>query len=119
METCLESAEFCVSSCPSRMAKMEVWMRKTQDKIDGVVPKVIDLTSEDGEGKEAIGDVLGSPFLDLGPSDESEVALGLHVLGPLTLTQIVDLPRVAALEELERDCTHLFMVEFEGPVAPQ
>jgi len=40
-------------------------MRKVQDKMDGVVPEVIDLTSEDGEGKEAIGDVLGSPFLDL------------------------------------------------------
>jgi len=119
METRLESAEFCVSLCLSRMAKMEVWMRKTQDKMDGVVPEVIDLTSEDGEGEEAIGDVLGSPFLDLGPSDESEVALGSHVLGPLTLTQIVDLPRAAALEELERDCTHLFTVGFEGPVAPQ
>jgi len=47
------------------------------------------------------------------------VALGSHVLGPLTLTQIMDLPRAAALEELERDCTHLFTVGFEGPVAPQ
>ena len=78
-----------------------------------------DLTSKDGEGKEAIGDVLGSPFLDLGLSDKSEVALGSHVLGPLTLTQIVDSPRTAALEELERDCTHLFMVGFEGLVVPQ
>jgi len=42
-------------------------MRKVQDKMDGVVPEVIDLTSEDVEGEEAIGDVLGSPFLDLGP----------------------------------------------------
>jgi len=66
METRLESAKFCVSSCLSRMAKMEVWMRKTQDKMDGVVPEVIDLTSEDGEGKEAIGDVLGSPSLTWG-----------------------------------------------------
>jgi len=61
METRLELAEFCVSLCLSRMAKMEVWMRKTQDKMDGVVPEVIDLTSEDGEGEEAIGDVLGRP----------------------------------------------------------
>ena len=48
METCLESAEFCVSSCLSQMVKMEVWMRKVQNKMDGVVPEVIDLTSEDG-----------------------------------------------------------------------
>jgi len=74
---------------------------------------------KDREGEEAIRDVLRSPFLDLGLSDGSEVTLGSHVLGPLTLTQIVDLPRMAALEELERDCTHLFMVGFEGPVAPQ
>ena len=77
------------------------------------------MTSEDGGGKEAIRDILGSPFLNLGPLDESEVALGSHVLGPLTLTQIVDLPRMAVVEELERDCTHLFTVGFEGPVAPQ
>jgi len=87
--------------------------------MDRVVPEVIDLTSEDGEGKEAIGDVLGSPFLDLGPLDESEVALGSHVLGPLTLTQIVDLPLATAVGGLERDCTHLFMVGFEGPVVSQ
>jgi len=117
METRLDSAEFCVSSCLSRMAKMEVWMRKTQDKMDWVVPEVIDLTSEDGEGKEAIRDVLRSPFLDLGPSDGSGMALGSHVLGPLTLTQIVDSPRTAVLEELERDCTHLYTVGFKGPVS--
>ena len=40
--------------------------------MDGVVPEVIDLTSEDGEDEEAIGDVLGSPFLDLGPLSKSE-----------------------------------------------
>ena len=71
METHLDSVEFCISSCLSRMVKIEVWMRKVQDKMDGVVPEVIDLTSEDGEGKEAIGDVLRSPFLDLGPLDRS------------------------------------------------
>jgi len=68
-------------------------MRKVQDKMDGVVPEVIDLTSEDGEGKEAIGDVLGSPFLDLGPLNESE--------------------------EIERVVTHMYTVGFEGPVASQ
>jgi len=52
LETRLDSAEFCISSCLSRMAKMEVWMRKVQDKMDGVVPEVIDLTSEDGEGED-------------------------------------------------------------------
>jgi len=119
METHLELAKFCVSSCLSQMAEMEVWMRKVQDKMDRVVPEVINLTSEDGEGEEAIGDVLGSPFLDLGPSDESEVALGLHVLGPLTLTQIVDLPLAVVVEELEKDCTHLFTVGFKGLVVPQ
>ena len=67
LETRLDLVEFCISSCLSRMVKMEVWMRKVQDKMDGVVPEVIDLTSEDREGEEAIGDVLGSPFLDLGP----------------------------------------------------
>jgi len=46
-------------------------MRKTQDKMDGVIPEVIDLTSKDREGEEAIGDVLGSPFLDLGLLDKS------------------------------------------------
>jgi len=109
METHLELAEFCVSFCLSWMAKMEVWMRKTQNKMDRVVPEVINLTSEDGEGKEAIGDVFRSPFLDLGS----------YVLGPLTLTQIVDSPLTAAVEELERDCTHIFSVGFEGPVVPQ
>ena len=66
-------------------------MRKVQDKMDGVVPEVIDLTSEDGEDEEAIGDVLGSPFLDLGPLDGSEATLGSHVLGPLSLTVRADL----------------------------
>jgi len=42
LETRLDSVEFCISSCLSRMAKMEVWMRKVQDKMDGVVPEVID-----------------------------------------------------------------------------
>ena len=102
LETHLDSVEFCISSCLSRMAKMEVWMRKVQDKLDGVVPKVIDLTSEDGEGEEAIGDVLGSPFLDLGPLDESGATLGSHVLGPLSLTQILDSPEMASAEEIER-----------------
>jgi len=41
LETRLDSAEFCISSCLSRMAKMEVWMRKVQDKMDGVVPEVL------------------------------------------------------------------------------
>jgi len=91
-------------------------MRKTQDKVDGVVPEVIDLTSEDGEGEEAIGDVLGSPFLDLGVSDESEVTLGAHVLGPLTLTQILDSPEAASSEEIERAVTQMFTVGFDGPV---
>ena len=44
------------------------------------IPEVINLTSENGKGKEAIGDVLGSPFLNLGVLDESEVTLGSHVL---------------------------------------
>jgi len=115
LETCLDSAEFCMSSCLSRMAKMEVWMRKTQDKMDGVVPEVIDLTSEDGEGEEA-GDVLGSPFLDLGVLGESEATLGSHVLGPLTLTQILDSPEAASSEEIKRAVTQMFMVGFGGPV---
>ena len=88
LEMRLDSAEFCISSCLSQMAKMEVWMRKTQDKMDGVIPEVIDLTSKDGEGEEAIGDILGSPFLDLGLLNKSEATLGAHVLGPLSLTQI-------------------------------
>ena len=87
--------------------------------MDGVVPEVINLTSKDGEGEEAIGNVLGSPFLDLGLLDESEVVLGSHVLGLLTLTQIVDSPLAVVVEELERDCTHIFTMGFEGPVAPQ
>jgi len=118
LETRLDSAEFCISSCLSRMAKMEVWMRKVQDKMDGVVPEVIDLTSEDGEGEEAIGDVLGSPFLDLGPLDES-ATLGSHVLGPLSLTQILDSPEMASAEEIERAVTHMYTVGFEGPVTSQ
>jgi len=44
--------------------------------MDGVVPEVINLTSENREGEEAIRDVLGSPFLDLGPLNESEATLG-------------------------------------------
>ena len=73
---CLELAKFCVSSCLSQMAKIEVWVRKVQDKMEGVVLEVIDLTSEDGEGKEASGDVLGSPFLHPVMWNESEVTLG-------------------------------------------
>jgi len=119
LETRLDSAEFCISSCLSRMVKMEVWMRKVQDKMDGVVPKVIDLTSEDGEGEEAIGDVLGSPFLDLGPLNESGATLGSHVLGPLSLTQILDSPEMASAEEIERAVTHMYTVGFEGPVTSQ
>jgi len=118
LETRLDSAEFCISSCLSRMAKMEVWMRKVQDKMDGVVPEVIDLTSEDGEGEEAIGDVLGSPFLDLGLLDKS-ATLGSHVLGPLSLTQILDSPEMASTEEIERAVTHMYTVGFEGPVTSQ
>jgi len=119
LETRLDSAEFCISSCLSRMAKMEVWMRKTQDKMDGVVPEVIDLTSKDGEGEEAIGDVLKSPFLDLGLLNELEATLGLHVLGPLSLTQILDSPEAASAEEIERAVTHMYTVGFDGPVASQ
>ena len=118
LETRLDSAEFCISSCLSRIVKMEVWMRKVQDKMDGVVPKVIDLTSEDGEGEEAIGDVLGSPFLDLGLLDKS-ATLGSHVLGPLSLTQILDSPEMASTEEIERAVTHMYTVGFEGPVTSQ
>ena len=77
-------------------------MRKTQDKMDGIVPEVIDLTSKDREGEEAIGDVLGSPFLNLGVSDELEVTLGMHVLGLLMLTQILDSSEAASLEEIVR-----------------
>jgi len=110
LETRLDLAEFCISSCLSRMAKMEVWMRKTQDKMDRVVPEVIDLTSEDGEGEEAIGDVLRSPFLDLGPLNKSEMTLGSHVLGLLLLTQILDSPEVASAEEIERAVTHMYTV---------
>jgi len=94
-------------------------MRKTQDKMDGVVPEVIDLTSEDREGEEAIGDVLRSPFLDLGPMGGSGETLGSHVLGPLTLTQILDSLEAALAEEIKRVVTQLFMVGFDGPVAPQ
>ena len=72
------------------------------------------MTSKDGEGEEASGDVLGSPFLGPVMWDESEVALGSHVLGLLMLTQILDLPEVVgALEELERECTHIFTVGFD------
>jgi len=98
---------------------MEVWMRKVQDKMDGVVPEVIDLTSEDGEGEEAIGDVLGSPFLDLGPLNGTEATLGSHVLGPLSLTQILDSPEMASAEEIERAVSHMYTVGFEGPVTSQ
>jgi len=119
LETRLDSAEFCISSCLSRMVKMEVWMRKVQDKMDGVVPEVIDLTSEDGEGEEAIRDVLGSPFLDLGPLNESGATLGSHVLGPLSLTQILDSPEMASSEEIERAVTHMYTVGFERPVTSQ
>ena len=98
---------------------MEVWMRKVQDKMDGVVPEVIDLTSEDGEDEEAIGDVLESPFLDLGPLNESGATLGSHVLGPLSLTQILDSPEMASTEEIERAVTHMYTVGFEGLVASQ
>ena len=119
LEMRLDSAECCISSCLSRMVKMEVWMRKVQDKMDGVVPKVIDLTSEDGEDEEAIGDVLGSPFLDLGPLNESGATLGSHVLGPLSLTQILDSPEMASAEEIERAVTHMYTVGFEGPVTSQ
>ena len=94
-------------------------MRKTQDKMDGVVPEVIDLTSKDGEGEEAIGDVLRSPFLDLGPLDKSGATLGSHVLGLLTLTQILDSPEAASAEEIERAVTHSFTVGFDRPVASQ
>jgi len=119
LETRLDLVEFCISSCLSRMVKMEVWMRKVQDKMDGVVPEVIDLTSEDREGEEAIGDVLGSPFLDLGPLNKSEATLGSHVLGPLSLTQILDSPEMASAEEIERAVTHTYTVGFEGPVTSQ
>jgi len=98
---------------------MEVWIRKTEDKMDGVVPEVIDLTSEDREGEEAIGDVLGSPFLDLGPLNELEVTLGSHVLGPLSLTQILDSPEAASVEEIERAVTHMYTVGCDGLVASQ
>jgi len=94
-------------------------MRRTQDKMDGVVPEVIDLTSEDGEGEEAIGDVLRNPFLDLGLLNESEATLGSHVLGPLSLTQILDSPEVASVEEIERVITHMYTVRFGRPVASQ
>ena len=80
-------------------------MRKTQDKMDGVIPEVIDLTSEDREGKEAIGDVLRSPFLDLGLMGKPGETLGSHVLGPLMLTQILDSPEVALVEEIKRAVT--------------
>ena len=116
LETCLDSAEFCISSCLSRMVKMEVWMRKTQDKIDGVVPEVMNLTSKDREGKQAIGDVLRSPFLDLGLLNKSEVTLGARVLGLLSLTQILDSPEAASLEEIERVVTQMVTVGFDGPV---
>jgi len=94
-------------------------MRKVQDKMDGVVPEVINLTSEDREGEEAIGDVLRSPFLDLGPLDGLEATLGSHVLGPLSLTQILDSPEMASAEDIKRVVTHMYMVGFEGLVTSQ
>ena len=119
LEMCLDLVEFCISSCLSRMVKMEVWMRKVQDKMDGVVPEVINLTSEDGEGEEAIGDVLRSPFLDLGPLSKLGATLGSHVLGPLSLTQILDSPEMASMEEIERVVTHMYTVGFDGLVTSQ
>jgi len=77
------------------------------------------LTSEDREGEEAIGDVLGSLFLDLGLLSESETTLGSHVLGPLSLTQILDSPEAASTEEIERAVTHMYTVGFDGPVTSQ
>jgi len=91
-------------------------MRKTQNKMDRVVPEVINLTSEDGGGEEVVGDVLRSPFLDLGVLGELEATLGLHVLGPLTLTQILDSPEAASSEEIERVVTQMFTVGFDGLV---
>jgi len=71
------------------------------------------------KGEEAIGDVLGSPFLDLGPLNESEVTLGSHALGPLSLTQILDSPEAASAEEIERVVTHMYTVGFDRPIASQ
>jgi len=62
---------------------------------------------------------LGSPFLDLGPLDESAATLGSHVLGPLSLTQILDSSEMASAEEIERAVTHMYTVGFEGPVTSQ
>jgi len=36
-------------------------MRKVQDKMDRVVPEVIDLTSEDGKAKRQLGMSSGAP----------------------------------------------------------
>jgi len=86
--------------------------------MEGVVLEVIDLTSEDGEGKEASGDVLGSPFLHPVMWNESEVTLGLHVLG-LIIDPDPGLTRGASLEDIKRECTHFFSVGFNRPVVPQ
>jgi len=49
----------------------------------------------------------------------TEETLGSHVLGLLALTQIVDLPLAVVVVELERECTHIFTVGFDGPVVSQ
>ena len=46
------------------------------------------------------------------------MTLGSHVLGPLTLAQILDLPEAALTEEIERVVTHMFTVGFDR-LAPQ
>jgi len=50
--------------------------------------------------------------------DES-ATLGSHVLGPLSLTQILDSLEMASAEEIERAVTHMYTVGFEGPVTSQ
>jgi len=50
--------------------------------------------------------------LDLGLLEESGATLGSHVLGLLLLTQILDPPEAASVEEIERAVTHMYTVGF-------
>ena len=51
--------------------------------------------------------------------DGLEVTLGSHVLGPLSLTQILDSPEMALVEEIKRVVTLMYTVGFDRPVTSQ